>query len=423
MSDNAMKRDLLLRLVCGGRHHEVGEQSNCLGESDWDWIAERAQQYRLFPLLHAWFEDHEIETAPAALQEQCKAAVRLESFQALQKQQALLQISELFGRSEIQYAALKGVPLALQYYSAAALRPMRDIDVLVSPKQALSAYELLKQHGFTKLPSKMEHGLEQGHHLPLLLSPDGVGIEIHHTVGPRSWAGAVILAKRLLANAYETEWQGCKVWLVDPTDNLLHLTAHASLQHLFDNGPIVLADLHALFASGDIDWLVLEREARALGLAPALSLLLKLLERYGSFAGEDIETLYRVPDLAIEQAANLMVQEPALVWHRDYLRRHIDQSITGRLLTGLRRALHPKPVDMARTANAEIHGLARWWYYPHWLVQKAERFLVTSRDPALQSQAKLDCALQEWLDPSRPGLNLLGRSTLELRKRRRRVRA
>lgn len=76
------------------------------------------------------------------------ADYRRAAIRALRLQHALIDLKRIWGKAEIPFFALKGAWLAQHIYLHPALRPMRDIDVLVRANQAAHAYAVLLDNGY-----------------------------------------------------------------------------------------------------------------------------------------------------------------------------------------------------------------------------------------------------------------------------------
>jgi len=91
-------------------------------------------------------------------------------------------VNEILCKAGIKHILLKGMALEHTIYGSKGLRQMSDNDILVKPKEAREAWELLNKEGFEIAPQKSElHKrilFELGHHLPALYK-DGYSLEIH----------------------------------------------------------------------------------------------------------------------------------------------------------------------------------------------------------------------------------------------------
>ncbi|MEL6737833.1 MAG: nucleotidyltransferase family protein [Pseudomonadota bacterium] len=389
ISDTDLPRDTLLAL-CAGAGESVSESDwHALSPEQWEWVQNRARAYRLLPLLHAAFARQPDWPVPDTVQEAALESHRMWVFRSLIMQQALIEIGELFDAHRIPYAALKGASLSLEFYAEPALRPMRDLDIMVAPDMAEHAYSILQEAGYSKEPGKGDYGLDFAHHLPLLANKNRVFLELHHRIAPREWSGSLALAQRLMTNARIVDFQGHQVRMAHPTDTFLHLVVHASFQHLFDNGANLLSDVAALQSTGLIDRAEVDAFASEHGLTQSVALVDALVARYRDGASGD------APPGMIAQAAELMTQDPDLHWQRFLLRKR--RSPVQRLVEGVGRAFTPNAKDLEEVAGKPVTGTAALLYYPSWLFQRARVYLGAEFQSELDSQAAKDAELERWI--------------------------
>ncbi len=133
--------------------------------------------------------------------------------------------------------ALKGTHLANLVYRDPALRPMSDIDVLVREGDADQTFASLLDIGYRQC--SME-AIKDHHHMPGLLSPSGIRVEIHTGIHRHSLPYAIVLAGTW-DRAMPAEFAGAECLVLAPEDLLLHLCVHAAshnfdceLRHLWD---------------------------------------------------------------------------------------------------------------------------------------------------------------------------------------------
>jgi hypothetical protein len=388
-------RDILLALCAGGNDAAQALDLTRLDQAQWEWLERRAQDYRLLPLLHSLLKAVPGGGVPESLLETCLTEHRNSVFKSLIMQHALVEIGGVLDKAGIAYAALKGGSLSLEFYSEPALRPMRDLDVLVAPEDAERAYGLLKEAGYVRLPGKADHGMEYAHHLPILVSPKGVPVELHHRIAPREWSGSLALGEQLLANARAVDFQGHTIRMAHPSDTMLHLTVHACLQHLFDNGPNLLSDLRILDESGLLNWDDIHAFAAKHDLTQSLVLIGALYARFGGRGLDEAKSEAEVPEAVLQQAADLMTQDPELHWQRHLLRRR--RSVWQRLSEGLGRALKPTDKDLVEIAKTDVKGIAALRYYPQWLWTKGRVYLGAEFRRELDQEAAGDAQLERWL--------------------------
>jgi hypothetical protein len=93
------------------------------------------------------------------------------------------EVNTILENAGIKHVLLKGMALEHTLYGSKGLRQMNDNDILVKRDDALKAWYLLKEHGFSheliKSPLHKKIMIDTGKHLPCLYK-NGFAIEIHH---------------------------------------------------------------------------------------------------------------------------------------------------------------------------------------------------------------------------------------------------
>ncbi len=259
---------------------QAAEIAAGLDASGWQAVDRHAAQHRLRPLLHCRAREGKWDVPPACAQ-RWLASYRRSARRALDQKVALVRIARCFGQNGVTAAALKGGAFLWSGAIDPAVRPMRDLDLLVRPEDAGLASALLTGMGFAEDPQSRP----SDKHLPALT--DGkVVVELHlHLFDTQDEAGSAREAgfvgrawERKVASAIPGMHALC------PTDTLLHLILHAVLDHQFNNGPLLFVDMPALVQSGAIDWALLWREAEQIEAIRACQLALALGERYCGLA-------------------------------------------------------------------------------------------------------------------------------------------
>jgi hypothetical protein len=226
--------------------------------TDWDTLLQEAEEQGVAPLL-SWYLQDLPEVAP----DHFRRGLRLLYLRHRHINAVLLKtLDEVIGLltdAGIVVLALKGAALSLTIYPEMALRPMRDIDLLVRPEQAWAAQNLLVQHGFTAAtgPRPADH-----FHLPSLhLAVDSIPvcIELHHGFFPNC---PPFYRKpdfdSLLQTALSFALPSRMAWCLGPEDMLWHVFHHGFHPPL-SYEPfklIAVADVMLLVEKyqDDIDW-------------------------------------------------------------------------------------------------------------------------------------------------------------------------
>jgi hypothetical protein len=275
-----------LGLICRPGH--VGREGmRALSEADWDQILFWAAEHRFGPcLFHALGQAGLRVYLPRKASDVLERSYRAATFRSLAVQSEILRVHELLDVAGIDHLYLKGAYLAQFAYPELGLRPMRDIDLLVSRDRALEAFQVLVNAGFLTDPGDNAHPeafLAKSKHLPRLTAPrSNVAVEVHTRLTETdrlTRAKASMEFDDLLARSIMRNVGGRGIRFTGPADLLVHLCLHAVYEHQFDNGPLTLCDIRWLVATSQIDWPLVWRLASEQGATRGLVLALKLTQR------------------------------------------------------------------------------------------------------------------------------------------------
>lgn len=285
---------------------------------DWDMIALCTSQHRLRPLLYHRLRDSWADwSMPDALRVNWQAAYKRAALRALDRQAVTVDVARTLEAAGIAAAVLKGGALA-RHYGSAALRPMRDIDVLVTPAEAEQAFALLVKSGLVaraEVSGSVHVDYATHKHLEALWCPRRrVAVEVHTALvdQPRGRRedDALLQVEALLAGRRNEDVGGHPVPVLDWAETMLHLIVHAVYDHQLNNGPLVLSDCAVLATDPEADWARFWDIADQAGRSAGARLVFGIIEAFAPQlpaaalpAGED-------PDLAtIEGSALLMLQD------------------------------------------------------------------------------------------------------------------
>lgn len=154
------------------------------GLGAWDVVLDYARWQGMAPLLYQHLRGANLLVSPDFVRE-----LQISFVQSRQQNRIRLSvlnaILDIFNSAGIRVLVLKGAALSLQAYSSIGLRPMRDIDILVSPSSAVGAQESLRTLGFHASTDELEFRFNSHHHLePAWKTVDGlfVSVEVHHAL-------------------------------------------------------------------------------------------------------------------------------------------------------------------------------------------------------------------------------------------------
>ena len=308
-------RRLLLSLV--GARPDLAALARA-NEADWQAMGRMIAQHRLAPLLHAQLRAGILgdRLVPPAVAHDWAHLHRHAAFEALAWRAQLRGLVALLARRDIACVALKGAFLAPHAAPDAAQRPLRDLDLLLSPDRILEARDLLLAEGYREridAQTVTREMVDRAKHLPGLLPPEGLEVELHM----RAWDNAEATARamppprdaRILARARRVD--GDPVAYPSPLDMLMHVTVHATYGGRLNPGPLALADCDWLLAREAYDWPAVWKQAGEEGWDRGLALLLTLTDRWrrpGVLAESGCPP--DVPADLLDSAPDLLLQDP-----------------------------------------------------------------------------------------------------------------
>lgn len=195
----------------------------------------------------------------------------------------------VLSKNKIAVVLLKGADLANSIYPSHALRPMSDLDILVMEKDFNNALELINDLGYHEyLPEVLPNfNRAISHHAHLKKeSAIGIVLELH-------W---ILVATPAFRHAVSMEWFWenirpiqewndsdplDRVYGLNPTANLMYLSAHQMIQHGGENASLRwMLDLHRLIIKQgkEINWQMLAAQAGEFGWSSALQAALQSVE-------------------------------------------------------------------------------------------------------------------------------------------------
>jgi hypothetical protein len=240
--------------------------------SAWDALITQAETHGLGPLAYT-----HLHAAGAVVPRPAKRALQglyLRHRHANQvRAQVLAELLNAFRQAGIEVLLLKGIALAHLVYPQPGLRPMRDMDLLVSRAQAREAQALLAGLGFdAPLPGNQ---LPAKHLTVAQRQTEGltVSIEIHHNLHSEGSPDTSLEALRPAAMPLTIN--GEPAYTLGAEALLDHLYRHLRVNILLDDLRLIwltdLINLAAKFAA-KIDWARVDRR-----LKPALAACQELI--------------------------------------------------------------------------------------------------------------------------------------------------
>lgn len=400
ITDDRVKRRLLAML--GPTGAAFGSE---LAAEEWELLSHIAEQHRLEPLLH-----HNAGLAagaiavPVAVLDRWRAAYRQSAVTALALHSGLGRIAAVLDEAGIAYAALKGAWLAWHAYPNAALRPMRDLDILVEAADVVRGFELLLSAGLqraTSDPTPIAYALDNNKHLPMLYDPgSGSYVELHCRLIDRraQFSGTPLETASVLAQRKRQAQSGATIAYPAITTTLLHLIVHSAYDHRFSNGPLILTDIAMIAERQDVDWDWFWDAAQRGGWERGCRLLLRLAQEYCADATVEwnLGDGREIPAEVCNNAALMMLQDTDLRPDLAVQVSLTESGPGGLLSVALGRLLVPAHV-VAAFAGLQKPGKWVWVLYPLWLVAKAGRTLGGLFSRRQRREVARAMAVDRWL--------------------------
>lgn len=365
----------------------------------WDMLDAMAGQHRLRPLLLHRARACGNWPVPEAILANWEAANRDAAFSSLRHKAALADLAAILDAAAIPFLALKGARLAWRDYPAPGLRPLRDIDLLVAEADVQRAFAALEAAGLVPADGEDDEAhaeaLEHDKHLPPLWHRKrDVLVELHHRLtDPPARHGyhmpqldpATVMARA------EPDAAGVRFPAGD--DMLAHLIIHALYNHRLDCGPLVLADIHFLLASGEVAATRFWEGAAAQGWTRGAVLLLALTERYFGPHGLALPEGTSPPPVHVLAAAeDALLQDFETRDHAEAVAdlfaarsiKALAASIAGRLRPSKRSA-----------ANDAAQGVGGGWIA--WLGRRLARLWRRIGNARANREARQAAAMLRWI--------------------------
>lgn len=399
-------KHLLMDMISTSRRVER-ERLEALAEAEWIALCEMAKQHRLEPILH----HHQITIGsgwlvPDTVKERWQAAYQRSAFKALELRRTLIRVSKALENDHIPYAALKGSWLINNAYSEPALRPMRDIDILVDVNNADTAFDIMRSMGFDRddddtLP--LSYYLENTRDMPILYDrKTGVKLELHFRVTDDDKSRVdppLSNSKELLDHRTDPASDTFGISYLSPSCGLLHLIVHAAYDHKFNNGPLILNDVARFVENADVDWDHFWQMADQGDWRNGCELIFALTRYYHAECDQALPDIMApsIPDRVMNAASLLMLQD---FHQRNILAIRTEiavfSSLWQRLLPLWRRAF-PSRHTLAPFAGLKPESGIFWLGYPIWVVVRSRQFLFNRLPSSSRRDVQHAVMVDHWL--------------------------
>jgi hypothetical protein len=191
-------------------------------------LVRAAEEHRLAPLLEQALGASAGAALGGAAALSLRALCALHRRRSRAQQAALREILDAFARRGLEVCVLKGAALAALVYPRPDLRPMGDLDLLVSPARGSEALELLRELGFEAGAPCWRQRLVSHQLPPASRGPRcDVVVEIHVAGLSYLAPGRLALGRDARVARLPAAAGGAPMPTLEPTAMLRQLVAHA----------------------------------------------------------------------------------------------------------------------------------------------------------------------------------------------------
>ncbi len=396
----ASAEDLALLRICAAPDSDHSAGLALLDESQWTRLVNLATSKRAGQLVRRAVNN--CDFVPPAARAELDNEANWYLHYGLQQKAAIRSLFDRLDAAGFSPIWLKGLALSMADYPESTLRPMRDVDALLPREDVIRAEALLLDSpDYRRAPWAGKYGIEYGHQLPEIQDTRfGLTIELHHRVNARGWEQEGEFVTFLKQGAQVREILGRPFRVPSTLGNFLHLTEHATLHHMFENGPLTLADLHFIASRHTLDWDEVTREAERFGLRNALDLVAATAHRLGAtWVPQRLLDDSDCTDDQVDIACASLLLSSEEVTQSKLLRRfdadNPEKSWT--LGAALARAMRPNPYQLALIVGCKATSPLRFAGYPAWLWNRGKIYRAAATGQAIRDQASDEARLLQWM--------------------------
>jgi hypothetical protein len=253
-----------------------------VSESEWPTIQRAALLHRVTPALFLGVRGS--DTVPPAVMHVLESGHETALRRHLACWELLREVAERLDGAGIEYVALKGPVLSETVYPRPDLRSYGDLDVLVRGAHFDAAVRALEATGAALYESNWDLMRRTMRGELNLTTRFGVSVDLHWSLFHESESRSAFAwpSGDVVTRAERTTIADRVISVPDPTDQLLHLCAHACLEGGWRLS--WLQDIRLAATLRPVDWVALRTRANDAGLGLVVAVMLDRVNR--CFASE-----------------------------------------------------------------------------------------------------------------------------------------
>lgn len=253
---------------------------------DWSLLLGLAKRHHMTCLLFHHIDGSFPDITPEDVRNSLSATFKKNAIKNLFLTKEMLKLLEIFNNAGIDAMPLKGPALAYEAYGDPALREFSDLDILLRPRDALKAKDILLHNGYRAqldIPKSMERTYyDREYYLNFQRDDRKVSVDLHWGAFPPAYSFSPP-CELFFSNTRQIKIAGATI-TAPSEENLVLFTALHGTKHLWEQLNW-LCDLGAVLRNAEenaveIDWKAVMTSASELNASRMVSLGLHLANEF-----------------------------------------------------------------------------------------------------------------------------------------------
>jgi len=226
------------------------------GPIDWDLFFSLAEHHMTYPLVYQCFSSLANSAVPDRVIRVLRQKVWKNTAKTLQMTGELVNVLKAMEEEGIRVVVLKGFPLGYRLYGNLALRPSRDLDILVWPEDVDEAIKVVEKMGYQRrhlssavTSTRLRTWMKTNHHIEYWHREREICLELHWRLGHY---GYEIPLNKLENSLVQIMISGQSVYILGMEELLIFLILHGAIHAWFQLK--WLCDVEVMLRQGRFSW-------------------------------------------------------------------------------------------------------------------------------------------------------------------------